>query len=221
MVTPSDSRPLLALTMGDPVGVGPEIMVLALADPAVHQACRLLVLGDFPALERARRDLTSHLMLHPVEDPSQGRYQVGVINLLPLSQLASEDLVHCRPTAAGGQAMVSYILNAVEMALNKEVAGMVTGPISKTALNLAGYHYPGHTELLADRTGAKEVAMMLAGGNFRVVLATIHCALAEVPERLSFGGLFQWVSPIYNRFYPSRLNTLFEVELYTFQLRID
>ena len=90
--------------------------------------------------------------------------------------------------------MVSYILNAVELALNKEVAGIVTGPISKTALHLAGYRDPGHTELLADRTGAGNVAMMLAGGNFRVVLATIHCALAEVPERLTLEGLLRLFS---------------------------
>jgi 4-hydroxythreonine-4-phosphate dehydrogenase len=90
--------------------------------------------------------------------------------------------------------MVSYILIAVEMALKKEVAGMVTGPISKTALHLAGYHYPGHTELLAKRTGAADVAMMLAGGSFRVVLATIHCALSEVPERLTLDRLFRLFS---------------------------
>ncbi len=191
MVSPSEARPLLALTMGDPVGVGPEITVLALADPAVYQACRPVVLGDFPALERARREFTPDLILQPVKDPSQGRYQVGIIDLIPLSHLAPENLLHCHPTAAGGEAMVSYILTAIDMALNKEVAGMVTGPISKTALNLAGYRYPGHTELLADRTGAKEVAMMLAGGNFRVVLATIHCALAEVADRLSFDGLIR------------------------------
>jgi len=175
--------------MGDPVGVGPEIVVLALSDPGVYQVCRPLVLGDFPALERARRELTPDLTLHPVKNPSGGRYQAGVIDLLPLSQLTPADLVHCHPSPAGGQAMVLYILTAIEMALKNQVAGMVTGPISKAALHLAGYRYPGHTELLADRTGAPEVAMMLAGGNFRVVLATIHCPLADVPERLSFKGL--------------------------------
>jgi 4-phospho-D-threonate 3-dehydrogenase / 4-phospho-D-erythronate 3-dehydrogenase len=192
-----DPRPLLALTMGDPVGVGPEIMVLALTDPTVHQACRPLVLGDPGALERARRELASDLTLNTVDDPSQGRYQAGVLDLLPLSHLSPADLNHSHPSAAGGHAMVSYILNAIEMAVHKEVAGMVTGPISKAALNLAGYRYPGHTELLAERTGASEVAMMLAGGNFRVVLATIHVALADVPERLSTEGLFRLFSLTY------------------------
>jgi|WetSurMetagenome_2_1015567.scaffolds.fasta_scaffold81777_1 4-phospho-D-threonate 3-dehydrogenase / 4-phospho-D-erythronate 3-dehydrogenase len=191
MTTNADSRPLLALTMGDPVGVGPEIMVLALADPAIYQVCRPLVLGDIPALDRARQELTPHLTLHPIKESSEGRYQTGTIDLLALSHLSPGDLGHSHPTAASSQAMVSYILAAVDMALNMEVAGIVTGPISKAALNLAGYRYPGHTELLAERTGAPEVAMMLAGGKFRVVLATIHCALSKVPERLNFEGLLR------------------------------
>jgi 4-hydroxythreonine-4-phosphate dehydrogenase len=191
MNTTPDPRPLLALTMGDPVGVGPEIMVLALADPAVYQTCRPLVLGDLHAMERARQDLTPDLTLHLIKDPSEGRYQAGTIDLLALSYLSPGDLNHSHPSAAGGRAMVSYILTAIEMALDQEVAGMVTGPISKASLNLAGYRYPGHTELLAERTGANEVAMMLAGGRFRVVLATIHCPLSEVSERLSLDALIR------------------------------
>jgi 4-phospho-D-threonate 3-dehydrogenase / 4-phospho-D-erythronate 3-dehydrogenase len=191
MVKNIDPRPLLAITMGDPVGVGPEIVALALADPAVYQTCRPLVLGDLPAMERARRELTPALTLHAIAQPSQGRYQPGAIDLMALSQLSPQDLNHAHPTAAGGEAMVSYILTAIDLALEGEVAGMVTGPISKVALNLAGYRYPGHTELLAARTGAQEVAMMLAGGNFRVVLATIHCAIADVPDRLNFEGLLR------------------------------
>jgi len=177
--------------MGDPVGVGPEIMVQALSDPAVYQSSRPLVLGDLPAMTRACRDLVPELTLRTVQDPSQGLYQAGAIDLVPISHLSPEDLNHSHPSAAGGRAMVSYVLTAIDMALSRAVAGMVTGPISKTALNLAGYSYPGHTELLAERTGAGEVAMMLAGGKFRVVLATIHCALAEVPERLSLDGLLR------------------------------
>jgi 4-hydroxythreonine-4-phosphate dehydrogenase len=184
-----DFKPILALTMGDPVGVGPEIMVMALKDAGIYRVCRPVVLGDLPALERARRSLAPEFKLQVIERPDQGRFQPGVINLLALSRLAPEDLENGRPTPAGGAAMVGYILTAIDLALKGEVAGMVTGPISKAAMNFSGYAYPGHTELLADKTGAPEVAMMLAGGEFRVVLATIHCALAEVPRRLTTEGL--------------------------------
>jgi 4-hydroxythreonine-4-phosphate dehydrogenase len=175
--------------MGDPVGIGPELLVMALSDPAIYQICRPLVIGDLAALIRARNRFAPQLEIRRVSKPEEGLYEHGVLDLLPLSDLAETDLIFGRPTAAGGAAMVSYILTAVNLAINKEVAGMVTGPISKTALKMAGYAYPGHTELLKDKTGAREVAMMLAGGNFRVVLATIHMPLKDVPRHLSQEGL--------------------------------
>jgi 4-hydroxythreonine-4-phosphate dehydrogenase len=184
-------RPLLALTMGDPVGVGPEIIVRALADAQIYKVCRPLVLGDLTALERARLQLDPALKLRLAESPASGHYRLGTIDVAALSQLDLEDLEYGRPTPASGKAMVSYILTAVDLALRRQVAGMVTGPISKLSMNLSGYAYPGHTELLAEKTHTPEFAMMLAGGDFRVVLATIHCALAEVPRRLTEDGLFR------------------------------
>jgi len=177
--------------MGDPVGVGPEIIVKALADAQVYQVCRPLVLGDFPALERARLQLSPALKIHLAERPESGRYKPGTLDLFPLSELRPHDLEYGRANPANGKATVSYILKAIELAQAHQVGGMVTAPISKLSMNLSGYHYPGHTELLAEKTGAPEVVMMLAGGAFRVVLATIHCALAEVPQRLTPAGLLR------------------------------
>jgi 4-hydroxythreonine-4-phosphate dehydrogenase len=177
--------------MGDPVGVGPEIMVMALANAAVYQVCRPLVLGDLVALRRAKDRLAPDLNINLVSNPREAAYQYGTLDLLALSDLKEMDLAYGNPTAAGGAAMVSYVLTAIDLAMKKAVAGMVTGPISKTALKMAGFAYPGHTELLKDKTGAAEVAMMLAAERFRVVLATIHIALKEVPRRLSQEGLIR------------------------------
>jgi len=188
-MTDNPARPILALTMGDPVGVGPEIIVKVLADAHIYQVCRPLVLGDLPALERARLALDPAMKIRLADRPGAGRYQSGSMDLMALSQLAPPDLEYGRPTRASGAAMVQYILTAIDLALMQKVAGVVTGPISKISMNLSGYAYPGHTELLAEKTGAPEVAMMLAGGDFRVVLATIHCPLAEVPRRLTQEGL--------------------------------
>jgi 4-hydroxythreonine-4-phosphate dehydrogenase len=182
-------KPILALTMGDPVGVGPEIIIKALVDARIYQVCRPLVLGDLGALERARLALDPALKIQMTDRPAAGRYRLGTLDLMPLSQLAPRDLEYGRPTPASGAAMVGYILTAIDLAMANRVGGLVTGPISKVSMNLSGYDYPGHTELLAEKTGAPEVAMMLAGGEFRVVLATIHCALAEVPQRLTQEGL--------------------------------
>ncbi|MEJ5329834.1 MAG: 4-hydroxythreonine-4-phosphate dehydrogenase PdxA [Desulfobaccales bacterium] len=192
-MSPESFRPLLAVTMGDPVGVGPEIIVLALKDPTIYDYCRPLVLGDLTALTRARDLLAPELALHLVEHPRDGTYTPGTLDLLALSHLDPEDCRFGLPTAAAGAAMVSYILTAIRLCQEGQAHGMVTGPISKMAMHLAGFHYPGHTELLAEKTGAQEVAMMLAGGDFRVVLATIHVALAEVPERLSQEGLVRLI----------------------------
>ncbi len=188
-MTESAVKPILALTMGDPVGVGPEIIVKALVDARIYQVCRPLVLGDLRALERARLALDPALKIHVADRPAAGHYQQGTLDLMPLSQLAPRDLEYGRPTPASGAAMVGYILTAIDLALAQRVAGLVTAPISKISMKLSGYDYPGHTELLAEKTKTPEFAMMLAGGEFRVVLATIHCALAEVPKRITQEGL--------------------------------
>jgi 4-phospho-D-threonate 3-dehydrogenase / 4-phospho-D-erythronate 3-dehydrogenase len=190
-MTDSLARPILALTMGDPVGVGPEIIVKTLADARIYHVCRPLIIGDLPALERARLSLDPALKIHLADRPGAGRYQSGTLDLMTLSQLAPHDLEYGRPTPASGAAMVDYILTAIDLALAQKVAGMVTAPISKIAMKLSGYDYPGHTELLAEKTQTPEFAMMLAGGDFRVILVTIHCALSEVPQRITKEGLVQ------------------------------
>ena len=103
--------------MGDPVGVGPEIIVKALVDARIYQVCRPLVLGDLPALERARLALDPALKIHLADRPAAGRYQHGTLDLMPLSQLAPRDLEYGRPTPASGAAMVGYILTAIDLAL--------------------------------------------------------------------------------------------------------
>jgi 4-hydroxythreonine-4-phosphate dehydrogenase len=190
-MTESLARPILALTMGDPVGVGPEIIVKALADARIYHVCRPLIIGDLPALERARQALDPALHIHLADRPGAGRYQSGTLDLMARSQLAVHDLQYGHPTPASGAAMVDYILTAIDLALLQKVAGMVTAPISKISMKLSGYDYPGHTELLAERTKTPEFAMMLAGGDFRVILVTIHCALSEVPKRITREGLLR------------------------------
>lgn len=171
--------------MGDITGIGPEIIIKALSDPGIYNVCRPLVLGDLPALTAANEICRTQLQFHEATAPADGLFQPGTVDILVMSRLAPESLSYGRPTPASGAAMVAYILQAVDLALRGEAAAVVTAPISKAAMHLGGFHYPGHTELLAERCRATEFAMMLAGGAFRVVLATIHCPLREVPDRLN------------------------------------
>ncbi len=191
-MTPApDARPLLAVTMGDITGIGPEIIIKALTEANLYDFCRPLVVGDLPALVRARKICGVKVDLHPVTSPAEGSFRPGTIDILVISRLAPETVVYGRPTPASGAAMVEYILTAVDLAQSGRVAAVVTAPISKAAMHLGGYHYPGHTELLAERCQTTDFAMMLAGGEFRVVLATIHCPLRQVPDRLSQAELLR------------------------------
>lgn len=180
-----EHRPLLAVTMGDITGIGPEIIIKALAAPAVFGFCRPLVIGDLFALERATEICGVGVKIHSVTSPAEVLARPGVVDILVISRLEPETVVFGHPTPASGAAMVEYILTAVALAQGGEADAVVTAPISKAAMHLGGYHYPGHTELLAERCQTSDFAMMLAGGDFRVVLATIHCPLREVPSRLS------------------------------------
>jgi len=182
----SKAKPLIGITMGDPCGVGPEIIVAALSVPEVREQCVPVVIGDAAALKRAIAVCNLPLGMQIVASPEEARrVGNGVIPLLEESHLTDDDLRYSRPTTAAGDAVYNYIRTATCLCLDGRLAAMVTAPISKEAMNRAGHHYPGHTELLADLCGTDRYVMMLAGDVLRVSLVTIHEALRDVPGLLS------------------------------------
>jgi len=178
----NQEKPVVAVTMGDPCGIGPEIIVRALARPEVQMVCRPLVLGDSEAMNRAVA--ITGLPLEVVKSTSVPPIgsSPNRIYLRPLTNLAVCDLVFGAPTITSGAVVVRYIWEAVRLCLSGEVAAMATAPINKEAMHRAGFPYPGHTELLAQLTQTPEFVMMLAGNKLRVTLVTIHEALADVPR---------------------------------------
>ena len=181
----SDYRPIIGITMGDPVGIGPEIILLSLCNPSIYNACRPLVIGDLQILDAVKKCVRSKLHIKSVKDPDEGLYKFGSIDLLNLSEIIPDKVLWGNPTIETGRAMIRYIKVASDLTSKRRIAGMVTCPINKTAMQIAGCQYNGHTELLAERTRAKNFAMMLAGNRLRVVLVTIHVPLREVPSLLS------------------------------------
>jgi 4-hydroxythreonine-4-phosphate dehydrogenase len=178
---------LIAITMGDPCGVGPEIIVKALAHPESSDSCIPFVLGDSGALHRALTICGSQVEVVEIETPEQARQiSAGKIPLLPLSRLTEADLRYGQPSLAAGDAVFSYICTAARFCLDGDVAAMVTAPINKEAMHRAGHDYPGHTELLAELCGTDNFVMMLAGDVLRVSLVTIHVALHDVPRLVTF-----------------------------------
>ena len=176
-------KPLIAITMGDPCGVGPEIIVQSLHSPVVRASCAPFVIGDLPALERAVAVCGSGLRIHCIAEPEEAlTASSGSIPLLVLSELTEDDLQYGKPTAAAGDAVYRYICAAARFCLDGRAAAMVTAPISKEAMNRAGHDYPGHTELLAELCGSDDFVMMLAGDVLRVSLVTIHEALKDIPR---------------------------------------
>jgi 4-hydroxythreonine-4-phosphate dehydrogenase len=179
-------KPVIAVTMGDPCGIGPEVVCRAALEPRVRERCRLLVLGDQGALERALALPGLPGSIQPLDSvESMGEEGDGIISLLPLTRLAEKDIRFGEPTAATGDAVYRYIVEAHRLASAGSVAAMATAPISKKVLQSAGHNYPGHTELLAELSGTDDFVMMLAGERLRVTLVTIHESLRSVPDLIT------------------------------------
>jgi len=178
--------PLIALTLGDPSGIGPEIILKALNHAEVFQICRPLVIGDGRILQRAGKQLDLvRATLEPVDAPATAAYRPGTIALI---DLGNADPAACRTGRVcpdSGRAAVEYVCTACDLAMAGQIDALVTAPLNKEAMNLAGFHYAGHTELLAERTGAQKISMLLTGGNLRVVHVSTHVALEEAVRRVT------------------------------------
>jgi 4-hydroxythreonine-4-phosphate dehydrogenase len=173
--------------MGDPCGVGPEIIIRALHSSAIADICVPLVIGDRLAMERALSVCDSPLKIYEIAGPEGALLaSEGTIPLLALTHLSETDMVYGKPSVTAGDAVFRYICHAAHLCLNAQIAAMVTAPISKEAMNRAGHDYPGHTELLAELCGTDDFVMMLAGDLLRVSLVTIHEALVDVPRLVTF-----------------------------------
>jgi len=171
--------------MGDPVGIGAEIIAKALAEESVWKMCTPLVLGDSGIMRKALGLVDSPLSLHAGRAVESISIEEKSVCLMDLSALDADRFAYGKPNEDTGKAMVSYIREAVHLASEEKIAAVVTCPINKGAMALAGYGYPGHTELLAEMTKTAEYAMMLAGERLKVVLVTTHLPLKDVPGILT------------------------------------
>jgi 4-hydroxythreonine-4-phosphate dehydrogenase len=163
--------------MGDPAGIGPEILIKAMSDPSLYVDCRPLAIGDVNTMRRAAQALGLSVAINLVARPADGRYAVGTLDVL---QATTEDLTDLKPgqvQPAAGKAAAECVIRATELAQAGLIDAIATAPLNKDALNQAGYHYPGHTELLADLTGAKDYSLTLIAGKLRVIHVTTHVSM--------------------------------------------
>jgi len=169
--------------MGDPAGSGPEILLKALMKDGLLSKASFVLIGDLGVFRRASETLgTRGLHFAEITEPSAVTEAHDVVNVVDLKNVSLGELVYGKPSLLGGKAAYQCIVKAVDYAVRGWVHAVVTAPISKESLNMAGYNYPGHTELLAELTKAKEVKMMLVAEHFRVVHVTTHVSMRGAIE---------------------------------------
>jgi 4-hydroxythreonine-4-phosphate dehydrogenase len=178
----SNIKPIVGITMGDAAGIGPEIIAKALSLKDIYDICRPIVIGDARVMEEGIRIAHVQLMVNPVKSVSEAVFKYGTVDVFDLNNIEIDKLKMGQPQAMAGKAAVEYIEKAVEMALSGEIHAIATAPISKEAINMAGYTYAGHTEILAHLTKTKDYAMMLIAGPLRVIHVTTHIPLRNVAK---------------------------------------
>ena len=176
-------RPVIGITMGDPAGIGPEIVLRALADRDALPPCRPVVIGDAWVLRKAADELDIAVSVSAYGDMETVDHGMSGIVCLDLQVADCGLLVGC-PSAASGRAAYAYLAEAVRLALKGSIQAICTAPISKEALHMAGYRYPGHTEILAEMTGVRDYAMLLSAPNLKVIHVTTHMGLVDAVQSI-------------------------------------
>lgn len=174
----------IGITMGDPAGIGAEITVKALNNPAVYKECIPMVIGDYEAIKDAVDFCGLSLNIKCVSSPAECVGEYGTIELYDMRFLKKGGWDYKKPSAICGEASFQYILKGIDLAMKKEIGAVITAPINKEAIHMAGYNYSGHTEIFADYTNTPKYAMLLASGNLRVIHVTTHCSLRDACDRI-------------------------------------
>jgi 4-hydroxythreonine-4-phosphate dehydrogenase len=192
----SIKTPPIVVSMGDPAGIGPEVILKAAATLARHaNPPPMVVVGDVATMRARARELGGDFPeiceWQPGRPPIRATGGLAVFNSGRLTARAARP---GRPTTEGGEAAYRYIKEGAQMALGGQASALVTAPINKAWLNRAGHHFPGHSELLAKLAGARTWRMMFAGEVLRVALVTVHIGLAQVPGALTREGVYQTIA---------------------------
>jgi len=185
------TRPIVAVTMGDPAGVGPEIIVRAFGEDAVARSSRPVVVGSAAVMREAMALVGAPLDLHAVRGVDECRWAPEMLECLDLGNVDAGTLPRGAVSAAAGRAAYEYIVQAVALARERAVDAIVTAPVNKEALAAAGVRHSGHTEILAELTDTRDFAMLLMGRELRVIHVTTHVALRRVPDLVTRDRVLQ------------------------------
>jgi 4-hydroxythreonine-4-phosphate dehydrogenase len=192
-------KPIIGITMGDPAGIGSEIIAKALNQFEVYTKCRPVVIGDKRAMEEAVKMANVSLEVQRIKDTADASFTPGVIDVYDLDNINPGKIPYGKVDAHCGRAAGEYIEKAIQMAMDREINAMVTAPINKESFDLGGYgkKYRGHTEMLADLTGAKKAFMLLASGNLRVIHVTTHVSMRQAVDLIKKERIYNTIHKAY------------------------
>jgi 4-phospho-D-threonate 3-dehydrogenase / 4-phospho-D-erythronate 3-dehydrogenase len=190
------TKPILAITMGDPASIGPEIAVKALLNPAVQAICRPLLTGDAVVIEQIISRLQLPAKVNAIRSVSDAKFKPGTIDVFDLGITDISQLEFGKISARCGEASFRAIEKAIQLAMAKEVDGTVTGPINKKSINEAGHHFAGHTEIYAHYTGTKKYAMLLVEDHINVIHVSTHVSLRQACDLVKKERILQVIELI-------------------------
>ena len=186
-------KALIAVPMGDPAGIGPEIVARAAADPELFQTADCLVIGDRKVMEEAIRITGENLKIHVIQDPADGNYEERVLNLIDLDNIRMEDFAFGRVSAMCGSAAFEYIAKSIELAMQGKADAVATTPINKESLRAGQIPYIGHTEIFGALTGTEDPLTMFETRGMRVFFMTRHLSLREMLDRITRERVIDYV----------------------------
>jgi 4-hydroxythreonine-4-phosphate dehydrogenase len=192
------SLPIIAITMGDPASIGPEIAVKALLEKKIHEICRPLLVGDATVFTQIIDLLKLPAKVNAIDKVTDARFEPGIIDVYDLKNVAIDKLVFGQISAMCGDASFQSVKKVIELALAKEVDATVTGPINKKAINEAGHHFAGHTEIYAHFTGTKKYAMLLVEDKMKVIHVSTHVSLRQACDLVKKDRILEVTQLLYN-----------------------
>ena len=180
----SEQKPILGISMGDPAGIGPEIAVKAFGHENIYDICRPLVVGDAGVMKDAVRIIGLPVKIRSINEVEEAGFQYGTIDVIDLKNVDISKLTYGKVSQMAGKAAFEAVKKVIELAMDRKIDATITGPINKEAINLAGFHFSGHTEIYAHFTKTEDYSMMLVHDNLRVVHVSTHVSLREACDRV-------------------------------------
>jgi 4-hydroxythreonine-4-phosphate dehydrogenase len=187
------NRPLIGIPIGDAAGIGPEISLVALKNPKIFKLCRPVLIGNINVLEKINKNLKLGLSFNLIDNPENGKYEEGIIDLINLDNIDIESLEYGKVQAQAGRAAYEYIKRTIELALEKKIKAVATTPINKEAIHAANIDFIGHTEMFGALTGTNDPLTMFQVHHMRIFFLTRHVSMRTACDLIKKERILKYI----------------------------